>query len=117
MPRILPPSSFWATVCARALAVMRKDPSQPLRRSLRALSARFALVCVTALVGCSVSLPEAHAFWPFTSEQPAVGTPQWWKQHKNVDARFDPGKGYQVPGVEGYFDGDGRPITAPVARE
>ncbi|MGG7377777.1 hypothetical protein ACQ7B2_03100, partial [Escherichia coli] len=27
------------------------------------------------------------------------------------------GKGYTVPGVEGYFDGTGRPISSPIARE
>ncbi len=45
-----------------------------------------------------------------------MGTPEWWKQHKN-DRIFDPEKGYMVEGVEGYFDGDGRPIQGPVAAE
>src|SRR3954447_7588204 len=117
MPRIFPPSSFWASPCARALAVMRNDLLQPPCRLLRAQIALLALLCVTALATCIGAPREAHAFWPFTSEEPAVGTPQWWKNHKNVDAVFDPGKGYRVPGVEGYFDGDGRSIQAPVARE
>ncbi len=45
-----------------------------------------------------------------------MGTPEWWKKHKN-DCIFDPDKGYMVEGVEGYFDGDGRPIQGPVAAE
>src|SRR3954467_2879380 len=117
MPRIFPPSSFRASPCARALAVMRKDLLQPPRRSLRAQVALLALLCVTALATCIGAPREARAIWPFSSEEPAVGTPQWWKKHHNVDAVFEPGKGYQVPGVEGYFDGDGRSISAPVARE
>src|SRR3954469_13613625 len=117
MPRIFPLSSFWASPCARAFGAMRKDLSQLPRRSLRALTARLVVLCVTALASCIGSPRQAHAIWPFSSEEPAVGTPQWWKKHRNVDAVFDPGKGYRVPGVEGYFDGDGRSIQAPVARE
>jgi len=45
-----------------------------------------------------------------------VGSPKWWKQEK-PSAVFEPGKGYKVEGVEGYFDGDGRPIQGPVAVE
>lgn len=46
--------------------------------------------------------------------KPAVGTPEWWKKQKR-HATFDPERGYQVEGVEGYFDADGRPIQGPVA--
>jgi outer membrane protein assembly factor BamD (BamD/ComL family) len=59
----------------------------------------------------------ARAIWPFSSKEEPVGTAQWWKGHKNVDAVFEVGKGYKVPGVDGYFDGDGRPINQPVAPE
>ena len=58
----------------------------------------------------------AHAQWPWSAwgEEEPTGTPEWWKKHKK-HAVFDPEKGYQVEGVEGYFDGDGRPIQGPVA--
>jgi len=56
-----------------------------------------------------------HAQWLWSKEAP-VGTPEWWKQHKN-DRVFDPDKGYQVEGVEGYFDGDGRPIQGPASAD
>jgi TolA-binding protein len=45
-----------------------------------------------------------------------VGTRDWWRQHKN-QAVFEPGKGYTIEGVEGYFDGDGRPIQGPIEAE
>lgn len=64
----------------------------------------------------AVSPRAARAIWPFSSNDAPVGTAQWWKAHK-ADAVFEPGKGYKVEGVEGYFDGDGRPITQPVAPE
>lgn len=44
-----------------------------------------------------------------------VGTPAWWKQNKSI-AEFVPGEGYRVEGVEGYFDQQGRPIEAKVAK-
>jgi TolA-binding protein len=60
-----------------------------------------------------------HAQWPWSSwtgDGEPVGTKEWWKKHKK-HAVFDPEKGYQVEGVDGYFDGDGRPIQGPVAVE
>jgi TolA-binding protein len=63
--------------------------------------------------------PAAMADWPWTGwfgEEPVVGTAAWWKKHRN-EAVFDPERGYSVEGVEGYFDGDGRPIQGPVAAE
>jgi TolA-binding protein len=60
-------------------------------------------------------LPAQSSWNPFASEAP-VGSPQWWKKHKR-QAVFEPGRGYKVEGVEGYFDGDGRSIQAPVAIE
>ncbi len=41
------------------------------------------------------------------------GGREWWRKNKNK-AVFTPGKGYSVPGVEGYFDQEGVPITAAV---
>jgi outer membrane protein assembly factor BamD (BamD/ComL family) len=55
--------------------------------------------------------------WPwsgwFGGSDP-VGSPKWWKKHKR-SAEFHPGKGYAVEGVDGYFDGMGRPIDRPVS--
>jgi len=48
-------------------------------------------------------------------EPAAPGTPAWWKKHKR-DRVFVPGKGYQVANVEGYYDQEGRPIHARVAK-
>ncbi|HEX5471028.1 MAG TPA: outer membrane protein assembly factor BamD [Lacipirellulaceae bacterium] len=69
-----------------------------------------------SFIVCAATPGVAHAIWPFTSEEAPVGTAQWWKKHKS-EAVFVPGQGYQVQGVDGYFDGDGRPIHGPVARE
>jgi TolA-binding protein len=78
----------------------------------------WALVVVLTAM-CLVEPPPARADWPwsgwFDAEEP-VGTPAWWKKHKK-NAVFDPENGYKVEGVDGYFDGDGRPIQGPVAVE
>jgi outer membrane protein assembly factor BamD (BamD/ComL family) len=71
------------------------------------------------IVFAGMALPEsARADWPWSGprEEATVGTPPWWKKHKKT-AVFEPGKGYKVEGVDGYFDGDGRPIQGPVAME
>lgn len=41
------------------------------------------------------------------------GGREWWRKNKDRSV-FVPGKGYQVEGVEGYFDGAGVPIDAAV---
>ena len=59
------------------------------------------------------SAPSARADYPWsglTGPPPAVGTPEWWKKHAD-DKVFVPGQGYTVPGVDGYFDGNGRPMN------
>lgn len=51
-----------------------------------------------------------------SSSTPAVERPggrEWWRKNKSK-AVFVPGKGYEVPGVEGYFDGSGVAITAAI---
>jgi TolA-binding protein len=82
--------------------------------------ARFCALLVVALgVAHGVEVLPARADWPgsgWLGEEPAVGTPAWWKKHKK-EAVFDPENGYHVEGVEGYFDGDGRPMQGPVAVE
>jgi outer membrane protein assembly factor BamD (BamD/ComL family) len=96
---------------------MHKDFLLPRFGSLRAHFWVAMCVCVASLSICCLSPRTARAVWPFASNEAPVGSAQWWKNHKNVDAVFEPGKGYQVPGVDGYFDGDGRPIQGPVAQE
>ncbi len=85
------------------------------------------LLALTALVflvpsGCAaVNLNPAT--WPSTWKGPSlfaggnapVGSPTWWKRHKGK-AEFVLGEGYRVPGVEGFFDQEGRPIQAKVAK-
>jgi outer membrane protein assembly factor BamD (BamD/ComL family) len=44
----------------------------------------------------------------------AVGSPEWWSRNKS-SAEFVPGSGFRVAGVDGYFDAQGRPISAPIA--
>lgn len=44
-----------------------------------------------------------------------VGTKAWWKKNKK-NAEFVPGEGFRVEGVPGFFDQDGRPIQARVAK-
>jgi TolA-binding protein len=57
----------------------------------------------------------SYAQWPWSNDYP-VGSAQWWKKAQKK-AVFDPDKGYKVEGVDGYFDGSGRPIQGPVATE
>lgn len=44
-----------------------------------------------------------------------VGTKAWWKKHKKK-AEFVPGEGFRVEGFAGYYDEQGRPIQAKVAK-
>ncbi len=79
-----------------------------------------ALAALALLVpsGCAaVSLNPATWQAPslFTNQNAPVGSPTWWKREKNK-AEFVPGEGFRVAGVEGYFDQEGRPIQAIVAK-
>lgn len=82
------------------------------------LRARISLVALVALVfgGCQNMTPSMRAAMPFSREQPQPGTAQWWKKNKKR-AVFDPEKGYSVAGVDGVFDGDGRPMRGPVSSD
>ncbi len=51
--------------------------------------------------------------WPFAGGDEEPGTKEWWGRHKRK-AELVPGKGFRVPGFEGFYDGEGRPIDAPV---
>lgn len=80
---------------------------------------RFLTFLVFLAALCWLAVP-TRAAWPslggwFGSEA-KVGTPEWWDAHKD-EAEFVLGQGYQVPGVEGYFDKDGHPMSGPVAVE
>jgi outer membrane protein assembly factor BamD (BamD/ComL family) len=70
-----------------------------------------------ALLALSLVATPAPAWeWPSfggDSKADQVGTREWWKKNKKK-AIHVPHKGYQVPGVEGYFGGDGAPMTASV---
>ncbi|QDU87035.1 Outer membrane protein assembly factor BamD [Pirellulimonas nuda] len=78
-----------------------------MRRSL--LTVLLALVC--SGVGFT---PSVYAIdWPFSSREEKPGSKEWWGRHKR-EAELVPGKGFRVPGFEGWYDGEGRPIDAPV---
>lgn len=44
------------------------------------------------------------------------GGREWWRRHKSK-AEFVPGQGYRVAGYEGFYDGAGVPIEAPVDQQ
>ena len=79
-----------------------------------------AAVAVAVLLvagGCS-SLELNPTNWQMpslASEEAPPGTAQWWKKHKNK-AEFVVGKGWRVPGYEDFYDDQGRPIRAKVAK-
>ncbi|HEX4412139.1 MAG TPA: outer membrane protein assembly factor BamD, partial [Lacipirellulaceae bacterium] len=89
----------------------------PLCGSLRA-RARFAPALIAALALLTAAPPSKVNAWPWSSDPAASqpGTAQWWKENKKL-AVFDAGQGYRIPGVDGYFDGNGKPIASPVAPE
>lgn len=65
----------------------------------------------------SIAVPHVKAQSPWSGwfgEEDAVGSAKWWKKNKRK-AEFHTGKGYTVAGVDGYFDGMGRPIDRPVS--
>src|SRR5689334_21830454 len=90
-------------------------------RQLGSLRARpwHTLLAYAAIVSMCVTWSRpAVAWWPWESDAAAntVGSPQWWKKHKS-EAVFTEGKGFKVEGVDGYFDGDGRPMTSSASVE
>ncbi len=96
---------------------MSTGSSLPLRGPLRA-RAKFAIALITAFALLNAAPIRESCAWPWSSDPAASkpGTAQWWKENKKL-AVFDAGQGYRVPGVDGYFDGNGRPIAAPIAPE
>ena len=107
----------WAPVLRSFSAAMGIRILSTRRCPCRARGTVWLLI-VAILAAVVVKPPSARAqsSWnPFATEAP-VGSREWWKKHKS-NAVFEPGHGYKVEGVDGYFDGDGRPIQAPVATE
>jgi len=79
---------------------------------------RYLGVFILGLIccGCSSFSSPAPSNWFAGGGSAEVGTAEWWKKNRR-SAVFVPGKGYEVAGVDGYFDGLGRPIdsAAPLA--
>lgn len=82
-----------------------------LRRVLLCVSLILALLVVQG-PAAQFTAAQGWGSW-YSSKSHPVGSADWWKANKK-QAEFVPGNGYQVPGVEGYFDENGRPINAPV---
>ncbi len=84
------------------------------------MSKNWSTIVLLALLtssGC-VSLDMNPKNWQLptmTSEAAPPGTPEWWKKSQK-QAEFVLGEGWRVPGVDGYFDDEGRPIRAQVAK-
>ncbi len=70
------------------------------------------LWCLSTLGCASVSLNPTNWNTPslLSSSKAPIGTPEWWKKHRGK-AVFVPRHGYQVEGVDGYFDEEGRPMV------
>ncbi len=80
-------------------------------------SVTLALLVLLPVGGCqTVSLnPSQWKLPSLAGEAAPPGTPEWWKKNKGK-ALFEPGEGYQVAGVDGYFDQEGRPIKTRVSK-
>jgi outer membrane protein assembly factor BamD (BamD/ComL family) len=76
---------------------------------------QFATFIASVCLLSSMVAEPARAQWPW-SDPPAVGTPEWWKKNKSK-AVLEVGKGWKVEGVDGFFDGDGRPMGRPISQE
>jgi TolA-binding protein len=82
---------------------------------IRPLLSAFTAAALLTASGCAALKMPVPRF-PGTGDPKApVGTADWWKAHKKK-AVFEPGKGHQVAGVDGYFDDQGRPINAKVQK-
>ena len=81
--------------------------------SLKPLLSAFTAAALLSAGGCAALKPPPLP-WQGNPDAP-VGTADWWKANKKK-AVFEPGKGHQVAGVEGYFDDQGRPINARVQK-
>ena len=74
----------------------------------------LALAALT-VVGCTgLTRPPADMARNPNGTYSHAGGPGWWKQNRSR-AELVVGKGFRVPGIEGYFDDQGVPIDQPVA--
>jgi TolA-binding protein len=82
----------------------------------------WRLLALVALLGSPLTLVGSAAGQTLPTWLPGVssddpqdqpGGRRWWRKHKKKKV-YVAGQGYQVPGFEGYFDENGKPITAPV---
>jgi len=79
--------------------------------------AAVAVAILLPASGCtSLSLnPTTWQMPSLASEEAPPGTSDWWKKHKS-SAEFVVGEGWRVPGFEEFYDDQGRPIRAKVAK-
>jgi outer membrane protein assembly factor BamD (BamD/ComL family) len=94
---------------------MGKCLLSPRLGMLRASAVLLALVVATTC-GCHSMSQSMRDAMPFQRTAAQPGTSQWWKKQKK-NRVFDPELGYTVAGVDGYFDGDGRPMQGPVSAD
>jgi outer membrane protein assembly factor BamD (BamD/ComL family) len=74
----------------------------------------LGIICVGSPSAARADFPDFPSLNPF-AKAPEPGTPEWWKKHQYTDATFEAGKGYSVPGVDGYYDDRGRRLDRPPA--
>lgn len=78
---------------------------------------RYATIMgmAAALTGCTQwqSLRPAWSSLSLSGSS-EVGSDEWWNRNRSR-AEFVPGSGYRVPGTDGFFDKNGRPISAPIS--
>ena len=88
-----------------------------MNRDSHRILAAFAVTAAMLSAGCaSVNFSPTQLGMPSLASEPEpIGSPGWWKKHKSK-AEFVPGEGYRVAGAEGYFDQEGRPISAQVSK-
>jgi outer membrane protein assembly factor BamD (BamD/ComL family) len=110
---------LWAVVRARCEHIgnlVMRQSTRPLILQFAICNLQFAIL-FSALVSATPTCVRAD--WPWSgwfSDPPPVGTADWWKKNKNR-AELEVGKGWKVPGIDGYFDQDGRPMNGPVSSE
>ncbi|MEQ8849387.1 tetratricopeptide repeat protein [Botrimarina sp.] len=82
----------------------------------------LALTATLAVAACrsdssAVEFPSLAGLFGGGEQQPRKGGGRdWWRRHKSK-AEFVPGEGYRVPGYEGFYDGSGVPIDAPIDQQ
>jgi outer membrane protein assembly factor BamD (BamD/ComL family) len=89
------------------VAVLREHGTRTsLCDKARACRLLIAVLCLLAFAtGCAVTKPKSsYQLPPLTQEQA-----DWWQANKHRK-RYVPGRGYQVEGVSGFFDHNGRKL-------